>query len=131
MIRRPPRSTRTDTLFPYTTLFRSPQARDGACFGQEPRQWREKSQGAYAKGGDDGTGAERADDRRTAGAVRLLRRQRRRGVRDRNHARNRAGSAKPTSSRSRSEEQPSELQLLMRNSYAGVCVTTTTRYPPI
>src|SRR3546814_13881120 len=27
MIRRPPRSTRTDTLFPYTTLFRSPLAR--------------------------------------------------------------------------------------------------------
>src|SRR3546814_1761940 len=27
MIRRPPRSTRTDTLFPYTTLFRSPRAR--------------------------------------------------------------------------------------------------------
>src|SRR3546814_19537117 len=27
MIRRPPRSTRTDTLFPYTTLFRSPQGR--------------------------------------------------------------------------------------------------------
>src|SRR3546814_154972 len=27
MIRRPPRSTRTDTLFPYTTLFRSP----GCC----------------------------------------------------------------------------------------------------
>src|SRR3546814_10736791 len=26
MIRRPPRSTRTDTLFPYTTLFRSPTA---------------------------------------------------------------------------------------------------------
>src|SRR3546814_8728410 len=26
MIRRPPRSTRTDTLFPYTTLFRSPFA---------------------------------------------------------------------------------------------------------
>src|SRR3546814_1309124 len=30
MIRRPPRSTRTDTLFPYTTLFRS--ARAGRCF---------------------------------------------------------------------------------------------------
>src|SRR3546814_19687722 len=29
MIRRPPRSTRTDTLFPYTTLFRSP---NGGCF---------------------------------------------------------------------------------------------------
>src|SRR3546814_16149519 len=26
MLRRPPRSTRTDTLFPYTTLFRSPEA---------------------------------------------------------------------------------------------------------
>src|SRR3546814_6491684 len=30
MIRRPPRSTRTDTLFPYTTLFRSAEG-DGAC----------------------------------------------------------------------------------------------------
>src|SRR3546814_4601698 len=29
MIRRPPRSTRTDTLFPYTTLFRSLDVRDG------------------------------------------------------------------------------------------------------
>src|SRR3546814_598761 len=28
MIRRPPRSTRTDTLFPYTTLFRSEGVRD-------------------------------------------------------------------------------------------------------
>src|SRR3546814_10866957 len=31
MIRRPPRSTRTDTLFPYTTLFRSP-----SCKGMPP-----------------------------------------------------------------------------------------------
>src|SRR3546814_17462285 len=30
MIRRPPRSTRTDTLFPYTTLFRSIKARHAA-----------------------------------------------------------------------------------------------------
>src|SRR3546814_2019719 len=30
MIRRPPRSTRTDTLFPYTTLFRSPHHRGPA-----------------------------------------------------------------------------------------------------
>src|SRR3546814_6210420 len=29
MLRRPPRSTRTDTLFPYTTLFRSAPGRDG------------------------------------------------------------------------------------------------------
>src|SRR3546814_7216629 len=34
MIRRPPRSTRTDTLFPYTTLFRS--ARQGDRHGEEP-----------------------------------------------------------------------------------------------
>src|SRR3546814_9998724 len=33
MIRRPPRSTRTDTLFPYTTLFRSRGSVDGACGG--------------------------------------------------------------------------------------------------
>src|SRR3546814_2643591 len=31
MIRRPPRSTRTDTLFPYTTLFRSTVERDCAA----------------------------------------------------------------------------------------------------
>src|SRR3546814_15137732 len=31
MIRRPPRSTRTDTLFPYTTLFRSDRVRLGLC----------------------------------------------------------------------------------------------------
>src|SRR3546814_4991636 len=31
MIRRPPRSTRTDTLFPYTTLFRSRPDRYGVC----------------------------------------------------------------------------------------------------
>src|SRR3546814_5499012 len=36
MIRRPPRSTRTDTLLPYTTLFRSPPCGDGA-FGQRVR----------------------------------------------------------------------------------------------
>src|SRR3546814_15134502 len=34
MIRRPPRSTRTDTLFPYTTLFRSRAQRD--CRGVAP-----------------------------------------------------------------------------------------------
>src|SRR3546814_8775213 len=43
MIRRPPRSTRTDTLFPYTTLFRSgaavgvgPAAIDVALFPEQP-----------------------------------------------------------------------------------------------
>src|SRR3546814_13911272 len=33
MIRRPPRSTRTDTLFPYTTLFRSSPRRSGEAAG--------------------------------------------------------------------------------------------------
>src|SRR3546814_2567199 len=32
MIRRPPRSTRTDTLFPYTTLFRSGERLRDFCF---------------------------------------------------------------------------------------------------
>src|SRR3546814_16711328 len=36
MIRRPPRSTRTDTLFPYTTLFRSPLAEESAGHCDEP-----------------------------------------------------------------------------------------------
>src|SRR3546814_5906191 len=39
MIRRPPRPTRTDTLFPYTTLFRSRPGKDGAkpdFFGANP-----------------------------------------------------------------------------------------------
>src|SRR3546814_20597472 len=38
MIRRPPRSTRTDTLFPYTTLFRSPSGHNGGAPARdEPR----------------------------------------------------------------------------------------------
>src|SRR3546814_3940483 len=40
MIRRPPRSTRTDTLFPYTTLFRSlapERGADARGAGEEPR----------------------------------------------------------------------------------------------
>src|SRR3546814_20814707 len=40
MIRRPPRSTRTDTLFPYTTLFRSRHSRSRAASprrGHPPR----------------------------------------------------------------------------------------------
>src|SRR3546814_7862243 len=36
MIRRPPRSTRTDTLFPYTTLFRSTRRRSAFCPRSSP-----------------------------------------------------------------------------------------------
>src|SRR3546814_17041815 len=44
MIRRPPRSTRTDTLFPYTTLFRSPAIRrlDGERADDEPARCRHR-----------------------------------------------------------------------------------------
>src|SRR3546814_11832684 len=45
MRRRPPRSTRTDTLFPYTTLFRSLVAGDGG----------------HARGGDVAGGLDRVD----------------------------------------------------------------------
>src|SRR3546814_8348057 len=50
MIRRPPGSTRTDTLFPYTTLFRSfPEAlneRQTAIFGREPARPRDRHRAA-------------------------------------------------------------------------------------
>src|SRR3546814_17692388 len=41
MIRRPPRSTRTDTLFPYTTLFRSELRLHGASLTERGRQVRQ------------------------------------------------------------------------------------------
>src|SRR3546814_3587292 len=83
MIRRPPRSTRTDTLLPYTTLFRSPAS---------PRR-RPRSP---------------AECRRTSGAAWSESRRRRRTCR--------------TEGRPRSEEHTSELQSLMRSSYAVFCL---------
>src|SRR3546814_15731558 len=44
MLRRPPRSTRTDTLFPYPTLFRSPPVRY--------KVWHAPNRRAYAVGGE-------------------------------------------------------------------------------
>src|SRR3546814_6287008 len=43
MIRRPPRSTRTDTLFPYTTLFRSPQRSTPTKARASSSSWRATS----------------------------------------------------------------------------------------
>src|SRR3546814_12755809 len=44
MIRRPPRSTRTDTLFPYTTLFRSPVGVILSAWGGTPIEaWTDKT----------------------------------------------------------------------------------------
>src|SRR3546814_7371187 len=79
MIRRPPRSTRTDTLFPYTTLFRS---REDARFFAVADRWRAMARHAW--------------------------------WRELN------GSA--TQSFMRSEEHTSELQSLMRISYAVFCL---------
>src|SRR3546814_15380889 len=55
MIRRPPRSTRTDTLFPYTTLFRSPH---------QPRSGQETVRGMDAARGGPLMDRDRDDDPR-------------------------------------------------------------------
>src|SRR3546814_8200349 len=91
MIRRPPRSTRTDTLFPYTTLFRSPR------------------QGADGSGRDRRPRADRGRDLRWADAAGDLQR---------------GGCAGADQLRvlDRSEEHTSELQSLMRISYAVFCL---------
>src|SRR3546814_13843430 len=48
MTRRPPRSTRTDTLFPYTTLFRSrPHQPFGGPAGAEPDEIGERATALY------------------------------------------------------------------------------------
>src|SRR3546814_18366437 len=62
MIRRPPRSTRTDTLFPYTTLFRSDRQGGGrnAQSAATPALWRRRRllsvEGADAGAAQGGTG---------------------------------------------------------------------------
>src|SRR3546814_13862322 len=50
MERRPPRATRTDTLVPYTTLFRSAFARNGALAAPDAPAWQAYSeQQAYMR----------------------------------------------------------------------------------
>src|SRR3546814_7168109 len=97
MIRRPPRSTRTDTLFPYTTLFRSPLGRDQPLVLIETQRARRDLAVQQRRGADVQAG--QPD----------LGRHARRDVLDvdRMH---------------RSEEHTSELQSLMRNSYAVFCL---------
>src|SRR3546814_3208532 len=89
MIRRPPRSTRTDTLFPYTTLFRS-----------------ESVVGLPVAGHIDADFLSHRLDRRAARRHRLA-------DDDGDHVHDRAV---------RSEEHTSELQSLMRTSYAVFCL---------
>src|SRR3546814_5789812 len=117
MIRRPPRSTRTDTLFPYTTLFRSRTRLAGGaglrgrCAGLCHR----------AVGG-------RADDV-MAGLRRgrQVRGDRAGGGPARGQPRcGRSVAARPRDgSSARSEEHTSELQSLMRTSYAVFCLKKT------
>src|SRR3546814_15812442 len=52
MIRRPPRSTRTDTLFPYTTLFRSPP-QDRQRIDLRRREHADHLHRSAARGGGD------------------------------------------------------------------------------
>src|SRR3546814_1890378 len=105
MIRLPPRSTRTDTLFPYTTLFRSPQV----CRLLWPYQG-QRNCGHRTKRPDiaaEGSWLHRVDiqdDVLIMSAALNLRVVRRR-LRTR-----------------RSEEHTSELQSLMRISYAVFCL---------
>src|SRR3546814_17864380 len=69
MIRRPPRSTRTDTLFPYTTLFRSPAAA-GLSAGSRARR-AGQGMGEVAAGGSVECRAVLSGER-GAGALLLL-----------------------------------------------------------
>src|SRR3546814_9832605 len=110
MLRRPPRSTRTDTLFPYTTLFRSG---DRQFLGLPPRRRRAAGGERGQPGGGETAPARHhrqsqlldhaADGRAGAAASR---------GRDRAHQRGHL----------RSEEHTSELQSLMRISYAVFCL---------
>src|SRR3546814_10528627 len=104
MIRRPPRSTRTDTLFPYTTLCRSHQ--NQVHLPQRP-----------VKLGESQVVADRQPHlapRRVEGA----------------HGIARAIPCAPSTRRGRSEEHTSELQSLMRNSYAVFCLKKKKRQKP-
>src|SRR3546814_13763387 len=82
MIRRPPRSTRTDTLFPYTTLFRSPGQEGGRL---DPARRRQPGRGGLFREPNDPRRCEAGDERGEGGDLRprsrrpALRRPRRGG----------------------------------------------------
>src|SRR3546814_2911170 len=99
MIRRPPRSTRTDTLFPYTTLFRS--------FASAPVQV-----GGEPLSVQSGVLVNKSP----ASAIKPRKKRRVRRI-----------CAVSAISVSRSEEHTSELQSLMRISYAVFCLKKKTK----
>src|SRR3546814_4017847 len=120
MIRPPPRSTRTDTLFPYTALFRSLHIADAAFRIADPHQYI-MFDAILAKGGEPDIGLGIAQH---AGA--FLRGAQHQFLRQ-------LQVAVITDADGRSEEHTSELQSLMRISYAVFCLkkkqnhTTETR----
>src|SRR3546814_5155710 len=103
MIRRPPRSTRTDTLFPYTTLFRSAQLEQR----RHPRDHEDA-------GGDHGRGVDQGRDRGRA--------FHRVGQPHMQGHLCRLAHGADEQAQARSEEHTSELQSLMRISYAVFCL---------
>src|SRR3546814_2609493 len=109
MIRRPPRSTRTDTLFPYTTLFRSDawiaRLRDPAVRRRVVREMR-------APGDWENVLRMAGPDKATVAGVRTAALQPLVGK----------TLAQIAAARGRSEEHTSELQSLMRISYAVFCL---------
>src|SRR3546814_15842610 len=118
MIRRPPRSTRTYTLFPYTTRFRSLRRQQGMVGGGHQQrkglgQLRDGLQHAAAR-----RACRLQRQQATAGDQRRQRRQRleQGGIVQRD------GDAAGV----RSEEHTSELQSLMRISYAVFCLKKKT-----
>src|SRR3546814_2243446 len=121
MIRRPPRSTRTDTLFPYTTLFRSVEpAHLGADVERGlGRVEFEGGAGHAGAAGDLAAGDQRAE---VPDAIGELHRQHRAGQRVEQHVARGVVGLLRIDLRVRSEEHTSELQSLMRISYAVFCL---------
>src|SRR3546814_2945902 len=108
MIRRPPRSTRTDTLFPYTTLSRSEPCEQGLAVVRAARL-----EVAKVLGCEDDAGAELAAlQQELAEDVELIPHD----VVGLVYQQVRIDCTQ------RSEEHTSELQSLMRNSYAVFCL---------
>src|SRR3546814_3593890 len=132
MRRRPPRSTRTDTLFPYTTLFRSYVPRRPER--SEPQQRPERRAQQRAPG--EPPSADRAGHRQRSGRERkkvgketpdrgrraLHQQRRHEAAQQRQHRKERAVQQGQREGGERSEEHTSELQSLMRISYAVFCL---------
>src|SRR3546814_4036026 len=126
MIRRPPRSTRTDTLLPYTTLFRSDGGRSGAVPDTVQRLvWAAACQPHSVHPVGGGHRPDDFRDQRDPAAGHPWRLRHRRAIRSdvglRHAGREHAHAAAMAGSGDRSEEHTSELKSLMRLSYAG-CV---------